>query len=350
MRWQQTYIGALRDAGHEVVWFGHDPHRVWPWGPARLRGEVAHPDGANSAVGYWNLPVVRSGDLSESYREAFLRLVEAGSTDVLVTYNIEGWAVRTISTARRMNLPWVPLILDSADPRVDNWAAYKASTHGAVGVGFVSEWAFRNAPGECKHRVRIAVPRGRSRGISHKNAEKRIVLFTGARSIEAGIDRFVQAVGQVSTPGVDFVITGQGRGHSRAITRLIAQRREIRDLGMVSEADLAKLISRAGVLVNPRPIGTGSAHMTFPSKIMDYLARGVPVVSTKSPGLGAELKDVLIYTDSDSPSDLGSRIDEVLNWSVADHERWAERLSVFQAEYSPAVAAAEFAYWIRSVL
>jgi glycosyltransferase involved in cell wall biosynthesis len=69
--------------------------------------------------------------------------------------------------------------------------------------------------------------------------------------------------------------------------------------------------ARAAVLVQPRPVDQHFVRFSFPSKLMEYLASGTPVVSTRLPGIPADY-DAHLYWAEDSTEGLASAIAKVL--------------------------------------
>jgi glycosyltransferase involved in cell wall biosynthesis len=131
---------------------------------------------------------------------------------------------------------------------------------------------------------------------------------------------------------------------------MTAESDRVTDLGMVTEGELERLAFSADVLVNPRPVRSDDSCMNFPSKVLDYMSYGRPIVSTRAPGLGPTFDDLLVFSEGDEPGKLAQAIDRVLGWSPAEQTRFAERCRHFAERSSPIMAAQSFACWLRTVL
>lgn len=347
MRWQHTYVGGLRECGAFINWIGHDPHRVWPWGPAALTADVSAFGPDDTPLPYLNLPFVRRRSLITSYRQAIVRAIVEHRAHALVSYNAEPWMA---GAAAEGGVPWIPIILDFEDPRPDDWASFRAATAGATATAFVSHWAFENAPIERKHLLLPAVVARETVAAPPRESRNRVILYAGSRSRAGGVDRLMAAVDLLKTPAVEFVLTGQGKGRDPSLAGITARSSRIRDLGMVAENELQRLALAADVLVNPRPVLAEHSCMNFPSKVLDYISYGRPIVSTRAAGLGPAFDDVLVYTEGDDPSHLARAIDEVLQWSQAEVAACAERCRRFTQQSSPATAAGRFVEWIGAIV
>lgn len=349
MRWQRTYIGGLREAGVRTHWIGHDPHRIWPWGPLYAADGQAAIAVDASVVPYANAPLVRTRSLSLGYARRVVDAVRSIGPVALVTYNVGPWIAAAAVAAGRHGVPWIPIVLDYEDPARDGWASFRAATTGAAGVAFVSHWAFEHAPSPRRFLLPPAIVPRRPAAVMPAAAQ-RTILYAGARSRAGGVDRLIAAMPLLRTPGVRLVMTGQGRGYDRDIARMTAESARVEDLGMVTQGELERLALSADVLVNPRPLGSDDSCMNFPSKVLDYLSYGRPIVSTRAPGLGPVFDDLLVFSEGDKPQHLANAIDRVLGWSPAERTVFAERCRDFAERSSPIAAARGFACWISDLV
>ena len=69
-------------------------------------------------------------------------------------------------------------------------------------------------------------------------------------------------------------------------------------MGVKSNNEIVSDEQRASLLVNPRPSSPEYTKYSFPSKTMEYMASGTPVLMTKLPGMPKEYYP-FIYTIDD---------------------------------------------------
>ena len=86
-------------------------------------------------------------------------------------------------------------------------------------------------------------------------------------------------------------------------------------LGKVNRIDALALQRNATVLVNPRQNNEEFTKYSFPSKTMEYLSSGVPLVAYKLDGMPDEYDSYINYVPDNSPESLAREISKVLDMS-----------------------------------
>lgn len=333
LRWSAGFLSGLRGNGVEYVHIGHEPARVWPYGPMRVRPASARAADSSTSLGYTNLPRVRELTLSRSYDRAVTRAVKDCAPRLLVTYNAEYHFQRAARSAVRLGVPWIPILMDGDDrmfdtARPETWRWVQEAVSGASGVAFLSHWAFTHAPCSAKFHMDGGVDASRmlqDRG----DAEAPVVLYTGTKGPWGGLDLLLDAWEKVRHPGASLWICGPGE-HPR-LRAVAAATDRIRDFGLVDESRLGQLVEQAAVLVNPRPPSFPSNRLNFPSKILEYLGTGKPIASTRTVSFGPGYDDVLLFASDESPGALAAVIDQALALSPAERQAHRERVRRFAA-------------------
>lgn len=349
IRWQSTYVDALLKAGALVTWIGHQPHRTWPWGPTWVGESDDATLKRHLSVPYLNVSPFRTQSLNKGYRQRVRKAAREIKADALVSYNADPWSRSAAQAASEEGVPWFPIILDFLDPGPDEWGALKAAVSGARGVAFVSAWAFENAPLPNKFYLPGAVVQRATSPKPQQHGQERMILYAGSRAAAGGVDRLLAAFSLLQTPNVRLIMTGPGRGYHKDLWAQTQKLSGVIDLGVVSEAELEALARRADVLVNPRPVSSHDSCMNFPSKLLDYLSYGRPVVSTRAVGLGPFYDEGLIFSESDQPRHIAAAIDHVLSFDDADTARAIGRAVALAERLSPKAAGDAFAFWLTSL-
>ena len=88
--------------------------------------------------------------------------------------------------------------------------------------------------------------------------------------------------------------------------------------GLVPENKLVDLCRKALIFVNPRPNNIPGNDMNFPSKLLEYLSYGKPVLSTWTPGISDDYKGIIEVFDQETPQCLANSLLEILSWSNQD--------------------------------
>lgn len=120
-------------------------------------------------------------------------------------------------------------------------------------------------------------------GFRYRRRKKCQFLYSGLLNDVTGIDLYLAAIRGWAMPEVEFIFTGRGplEGAIREAARKDAR---IVYHSFVSREAYYALLQEADVLVNPRNMALPENKNNFPSKVMEYLASGGIVVSTRFAG------------------------------------------------------------------
>jgi len=176
------------------------------------------------------------------------------------------------------------------------------------------------------------------------------IVYAGGLSHDYGIDLLLQAFRQATRPDWRLVIAGSGDLAQRVQAAARSDPR-IEYKGFLDAPGMAELYRIADVLVNPRLLSSSLAQMAFPSKIVEYLATGKPVVSTDLPAFDEQFRKQLVIAHSDTPEELARCLDDVASWSPDARKRWRAQTQAFlRANLSPAVQGAKLREFVQSLV
>lgn len=166
---------------------------------------------------------------------------------------------------------------------------------------------------------------------------KRYVLYTGTLNYEFGIGTLLDAFNKISDPDLLLVICGFGEAE-KAIYE--SQDKRIIYLGKVDRREALALQRGATVLVNPRQNNEEFTKYSFPSKTMEYLSSGVPVIAYKLDGIPDEYDSYLNYVPNNSAEALADTIERICAADDKERKAMGERARKFVAEEKNAVKQA----------
>ena len=108
-------------------------------------------------------------------------------------------------------------------------------------------------------------------------------MYAGILEKVTGIDLLLQAFTEIEDKRIRLYISGKGSLES--LVRSAQEKDErIQYLGCPPFEEYIKNLHKADILVNPRNMNLPENKNNFPSKIMEYLATGKPILSTRFPG------------------------------------------------------------------
>lgn len=126
-----------------------------------------------------------------------------------------------------------------------------------------------------------------------KANNKKYILYAGGLNREYGIDVLVQAFMQADTNDCELWLCGEG-DYVDEIKSIGLIDSRIVYKGFLNRQELKELRDNALLLVNPRNAADDYTKYSFPSKTMEYLSSGVPVMMEKLDGIPEEYYSYII--------------------------------------------------------
>jgi glycosyltransferase involved in cell wall biosynthesis len=160
---------------------------------------------------------------------------------------------------------------------------------------------------------------------------QKTILYTGGLNQKYGITTLVDAFMQIEDPEYRLILCGSGDAVPYINN---AQRKDsrIEYKGLVRHDETLSLQMKATVLVNPRQNTEEFTKYSFPSKNLEYLASGTPVIAYKLDGIPDEYDDYFLYVSDNSVAALRNKIEEVCSLSEQERIRFGQRARRFVLE------------------
>jgi glycosyltransferase involved in cell wall biosynthesis len=171
------------------------------------------------------------------------------------------------------------------------------------------------------------------RGVPADGAERRVV-FTGSLSRQFDFDPVFRAASALRAEPVRFVVAGAGERES-ALRQQAAELPNVTMTGWLDRAELAVLLSNSALGLAPYR-STWDFEASIPNKVIEYLAWGLPVVSS----LGGEVAALLQGAGAgatyaaDGSSVLTRLLDELLGDAARLAAMSARARSLFESRFS----------------
>ena len=147
-----------------------------------------------------------------------------------------------------------------------------------------------------------------------------IFIYTGTLEKRYGILDLLAAFSQLKTPSAQLWICGDGDARA-AVEDLARRDARVTYYGRVPRATALALQARAHVMVNPRRPEGEFTRYSFPSKTMEYLASGRPVIMHWLPGIPEEYRPWLITPETGDAAGLAATMAEVTARPTAELQR-----------------------------
>ncbi len=91
--------------------------------------------------------------------------------------------------------------------------------------------------------------------------------------------------------------------------------------GIAMNDEVVRAEIEADLLINPRPTHEEFTKYSFPSKNMEYMASGTPVLTTNLPGMPEEYKQYVYLIENESAEGIARAIRSVLLVDSCTHNR-----------------------------
>lgn len=341
-RWQRGLLDALRALDQEVLLVNTMPEPRWPRGPMLVRGP-ASVDGLDSIrVPYINISSLRTLSQALVAGKIIGATMNKHTPAALLTYNApmqHCWV--GAYGQRRYGLPWIPIIADV--PASGRWQ-HKVGLRLATACVHLSWSSHQRSTRPSLHLDGGVAPRTPP---DFPAVEPRTLLFAGSMNRYTGADTLLEAFSLVKDPAARLWICG--KGDSAAMRRAARGDSRVSILGMLPESELQRRCHQASAFVNPRPTMEENEH-NFPSKVLEYLSYGKPVISTWTAGLAPEYREILQVTRSDSPADLASQISATLAFGPKQLAEIRERTAQFLQRKRWSVQAGRLLDFVESTV
>lgn len=141
---------------------------------------------------------------------------------------------------------------------------------------------------------------------------KKIVMYSGALGLRYGIKDLVEAFVKIQDPSFELWICGSGNGEIM-IKEEAEKDMRIKFFGVLEREKVLEMQRQATVLVNPRHKTERYTKYSFPSKTMEYLASGTPVIMSHLDSIPPEYDEHIFYFEEENVEGIQKKIEEICN-------------------------------------
>ncbi len=180
------------------------------------------------------------------------------------------------------------------------------------------------------------VPRGT---VPETETAEKICLYAGMLHEKYGVLRLAEAFSRVKDENARLVFYGDGDAAER-LRLLAAKDPRIECRGVADNETVVREELRAALLINPRPSGEQFTAYSFPSKNLEYMASGTPVLTTRLSGMPREYDDYAYLFDDESVEGMARSLEAALAVPGAERRRFGAAARAFVLEHKSNVAQA----------
>jgi glycosyltransferase involved in cell wall biosynthesis len=158
------------------------------------------------------------------------------------------------------------------------------------------------------------------------------IMYAGTLSKRYGIVQLLDAFNEIDDPSYELWICGGGDAHDLVSERVRMDTR-IKFYGLLPRNETLKLMSTATLLVNPRSSVGEFTKYSFPSKTLEYMLSGKPIVMNKLPGIPDEYAKFIFFTSDESTLSLSKTIQDVCSLSKSERFEIGQKARQFVSEF-----------------
>ena len=142
----------------------------------------------------------------------------------------------------------------------------------------------------------------------------RIVFYAGGVSKQYGLGHLVEGFRMANLPNAKLHIYGPG-DYVKELKEIAESDDRVFYGGMLMNSQIIEKEMDATLLVNPRPTNEEYVKYSFPSKNMEYMASGTPVLTTKLPGMPREYETHVYLIEEETDAGVAAALTAALSHS-----------------------------------
>ena len=150
-----------------------------------------------------------------------------------------------------------------------------------------------------------------------KKSPVRTVFYAGGVSRQYGLADLTEGFLMADLPNTRLEVYGPG-DYVKELQQIAQTHSNVYYGGMLLNSQIVGKEQEATLLVNPRPTHEEFVKYSFPSKTMEYMASGTPVLTTRLPGMPKEYYPYVDFIEEESVSGIAAALKAVLARSDED--------------------------------
>ena len=160
------------------------------------------------------------------------------------------------------------------------------------------------------------------------NVDTKNIIYAGGLYEQYGVKNLIEAF--IKLEGDDYRLLLFGTGPmSNTICEYEQMDSRIKYLGLRPNSEIVKEELKAYLLVNPRPTHEEFTKYSFPSKNMEYMASGTPLLTTNLPGMPEEYHKYVFICNNENSEGIYNEFIKISQIPEKDLKRIGENAKCF---------------------
>lgn len=154
----------------------------------------------------------------------------------------------------------------------------------------------------------------KSNNLLENKYEKKVVLYAGLLHRKYGIENLTKAFINANIPNSELHVYGTG-DFEKELKELAERNSAVKYFGTKDNSYVVGEQLKATLLVNPRPTNEEFVKYSFPSKNMEYMVSGTPMLTTDLPSMPKEYKDYCFVLEGYDIGSIEKELEKILSIS-----------------------------------
>ena len=142
--------------------------------------------------------------------------------------------------------------------------------------------------------------------------KKKIVMYAGSIHKRHGIANLVDGFIKADIKDSELHIYGNG-DYVPDLEEIVKEHKNVKYFGTRYIDEVVAAEMKATLLVNPRPTDQLFVKYSFPSKNMEYMASGTPILTTRLTGMPSEYYDYIYTIDEENSGGISAVLKDLLS-------------------------------------
>ena len=295
-----------------------------------------------------NLPIIRQAMILLGAKRAVRKEEKDDKTFVICDCLNRANALGMAKAAKKRKIPVIMIVTDLPDYQFDNKTAkkYNQLLEKADGYIFLTEqmnerinkngkpYIVLEGHTDCALKEIDATQR-------YENVTgKKVVVYAGSITRLYGIQVLVEAFINANIDNAELQIFGDG-DYRKELEEICKVHSNVKYMGIRPNVEVVDTEQRAALLVNPRPSAPDYTKYSFPSKNMEYMISGTPVLTTKLPGMPKEYYSYVYPIEDETVAGISATLQKVLNLSMQERDELGMCAREFVLKYKSNVVQAK---------
>ncbi|MBR4761807.1 MAG: glycosyltransferase [Clostridia bacterium] len=168
----------------------------------------------------------------------------------------------------------------------------------------------------------------------------RQIVYAGSVNEIYGIKNLVDGFILANLDNCELCVFGTG-DYVDELEKSAQKYSSVKVMGVCENSAVVSAEQKAALLVNPRPSAPEYTMYSFPSKNMEYMVSGTPVLTTKLPGMPEEYHRYVYLLEDETPMGVSDSLREIFSLSFEERNKKGAAARKFVLENKSSVIQAK---------